>query len=211
MRKITALRQQKKNPERVNVFLDGTFAFGLALEAAAGLRVDQELSEEEIVALQDEDTFFRARAAAVNLLSYRPRSTDEIYQRLKRKGYEEALLERVLAHLENVGLLDDATFARYWIEQRATFKPRSLMALRQELRQKGVSRRIVDKALSEVDEAELARAAAQKRAGRLHGLPYDEFAQKLGRYLQQRGFGYGLVRETVAAAWHELSHEQENS
>ena len=145
-RKITALRQQKRNQERVNVYLDGEFAFGLPLESAIGLRVGQTLSDAEIAALQDQDQFVRLRSQAERYLSYRPRSTAELRRHLLRKGHDEAQVERVIAYLTERSLLDDYAFARYWVEQRVTFKPRSQMALRQELYARGVDAAAIDAA-----------------------------------------------------------------
>jgi hypothetical protein len=67
-RKITALKRQKKNEERVSVYLDGEFAFGLPIDAAIALRTGQMLSEAEIAALQDKDRFARLRDQAMRYL-----------------------------------------------------------------------------------------------------------------------------------------------
>jgi regulatory protein len=209
MQKITALKSQKRNKERLNVYLDGEFAFGLALEAAVNLQVGQLLSAEQIDALKDEDEFAAAREKALRFLSYRPRSIDEVRRNLWRKEIDEAVIEKVVAYLRERELLDDRAFARYWVEQRETFKPRGRRALHQELRKKGVERQIIDDVLQSVNEREAAERAARKRARRWSHLPYDTFRQKLGGYLQRRGFDYEIVRSTIETAWQETA--QENS
>ena len=208
MQKITALKPQKHNKERLNVYLDGEFAFGVAVEAAVGLAVGQALSSERVTALQDEDAFSRAKARAMRYLSYRPRSIDEVRRNLLRKKLEEPLVERVIAYLREYNYLNDRDFARYWVEQRETFKPRGRLALQQELRQKGVAREIIDEAVQEIDEPDAARRAAGKRARRWSHLPYDQFRTKLGRYLQRRGFRYGIIRNTVEEIWQQLASEE---
>lgn len=208
-RKITALRQQKRSQERVNVYLDGEFAFGLPLESAIGLRVGQTLSDAEIAALQDQDQFVRLRSQAERYLSYRPRSTAELRRHLLRKGHDEAQVERVIAYLTERSLLDDYAFARYWVEQRVTFKPRSQMALRQELYARGVDAEAIDAALEDVDEAAAAHDAAGKQAWKWQGLPYDEFRAKLGAYLQRRGFSYEIIRTELEQAWAEYGSGDE--
>ena len=209
MQKITALKPQKRNKERLNVYLDDDFAFGLAIEAAVGLRVGQTLSADEIAALKDEDAFARAKERALRYLGYRPRSSDEVRRNLARKGVEEPLIDRVIAYLEHYNYLDDLAFAEYWVEQRETFKPRGRLALQQELRQKGVDRRTIDQALVDLDEAEAARRAALKRGRRWAHLPYDEFRRKLSGFLQRRGFRYGTARDAVDRAWQEYSEEED--
>lgn len=208
MRKITALDPQKHNKERLNVYLDGEFAFGLAVEAAVGLAVGDTLSEERVAALQDEDAFARAKERAMRYLSYRPRSVAEVRRNLMRKEVDEAHIERVIAYLREYNYLNDRDFASYWVEQRETFKPRGRLALQQELRQKGVARAIIDEAVEEIDEADAARRAAGKRASRWSHLPYDDFRTKLGRYLKRRGFHYGIIRATVDDIWQQLASDE---
>jgi len=86
MQEITALKPQKHNKERLNVYLDGEFAFGLAMEAAVGLTVGQTLSAERIAALQDEDAFSRAKERALRYLTYRPPCLHQT-KRLIRRPY----------------------------------------------------------------------------------------------------------------------------
>ena len=143
MATITALTAQKRNPERVNVYLDGAFAFGLPAITAARLKVGQTLSSEEISALQQENLVDKARQSAIRFIGYRPRSVMEVRRNLRDKDYDEPVIEHVLERLQAVELLDDVAFAHYWVEQRETFKPRSQMALRLELQQKGVARNVI--------------------------------------------------------------------
>jgi regulatory protein len=201
MGKITALSVQKRDKDRVNVYIDGDFAFGLAYIAASQLRVGQELSQQEIEALQNRDAIEKAKNSAVRFISYRPRSIAETERNLSRKGYDPAVIEQVIERLCAVDLLNDETFAAYWVEQRDTFKPRSHIALRQELQQKGVDRAVIDKALMASDETEAARHAAAKKSRQLAGLPEAEYKKKLGQFLQRRGFHYGLIREIIDETW----------
>lgn len=207
MATITALTVQKRNPDRVNVHLDGRFAFGLPADAAGGLTVGQFLSDPEIAALQREDEFDYAKQTAVRLISYRPRSVAEVTRHLQKKGYDDDIITRVVERLETVKLLDDATFVDYWVEQRETFKPRSHLALRQELRRKGVSRKLIDARLADVDETEAARRAAAKRAVRWSHLPEEEFRARLGRFLQRRGFNYEIIRDITDETWQQFSSD----
>ncbi|MCZ7666400.1 MAG: RecX family transcriptional regulator [Chloroflexi bacterium] len=139
MGKITTLSAQSRNRNRVNVYIDDEFAFGLAYVAAASLHVGQELSQEEIEALKQRDSVEKAKDSAYRLVSLRPRSIAEIQQNLSGKGYDPEVIEQVVTHLCHLDLLNDAAFAQYWVEQRDTFKPRSHMALRQELQQKALT------------------------------------------------------------------------
>lgn len=207
MRRITALKQQKRDKTRVSVYLDDEFAFGLAAEVAAGLSTGQMLSEETIRELQGKEALASARQSAFRYLSYRPRSIEEVRRNLRRKEYDETLIEEVIAYLVDHEYLDDEAFATYWVEQREAFKPRSRLALRQELFQKGVSRRIAEGAVEEIDEYKAAEKAADRRLRRWAHLPHDEFRRKLGNHLRRRGFSYDVIRSTTEAMWQRLANE----
>ena len=206
---VTALTAQKRKKDRVNVFLDGEFAFGLTLFAAANLRIGQELTEEKIAEIRLENDYEEAKNRAFNFITYRPRSEREVRLNLAKKDYSDGTVERVIATLKRLDMIDDEAFARYWLEQRNTFKPRSNMALRQEMMQKGISRSIVDEVLSDNDDFQAAVNAAAKRTGRWQHLPREAFDQKMMRYLQGRGFGYGICREVIDQIW-ETREEESN-
>jgi len=206
-RRITALKIQKRNKERVNVYLDGQFAFGLAAIEAAHLQVGQALSDTEIARLKERDAVEQAVQRALNLLSYRPRSVAEIRRRLRQKNCEEQTIEPALGRLTRSGLLDDRDFARYWVENRFQFRPRGTIALRQELRQKGIEDAIIDEALAEYDEEDAASRAAQAAVRRLSRLDDVTFRRKMTAYLARRGFSYGVIRPLVEQAAADRSSE----
>lgn len=206
MRKITALEPQKRNPRRVNVYLDGEFAFGLAAIVAAWLKVGQELDEEKLARLQNEDAGEVAYQKALHFLGYRPRSSAEVRQNLDRRGMAGELIDATVARLQENGLLDDAQFARQWVENRDEFRPRSQAALRLELRRKGLDDEVIQAALETgVDEDALARQAARKQAHRYAGLEWQEFRQKLSGFLARRGFSYEVIAPVLSEVWQEIS------
>ena len=203
--KITALKAQKRNPERVNVYLDGEFAFGLARIVAAWLAVGQSLNDERIIELQKKDADEVAFQAALRYLNYRPRTEAEIRKHLEAKGYSEVAIETTIARLQQGHLLDDRQFARDWVENQSTFRPRSHRALAFELRHKGISEEEIEQTLAEtVNDEELAYQAAQRQAERLARLEWPEFRLKLSQFLARRGFGYDAIAPTVRRIWAEL-------
>lgn len=207
---ITALTPQRRNTNRVNVFLDGTFAFGLPLFAAEDLAIGQVLTPDELDALRHLDIIDKAKNSALRLISYRTRSIAEVRQNLKKKEYEPDVIDAAVAQLEDQGWLDDVAFASYWVEQRATFKPRGRVALAIELRQKGITQGIIDHVLEDLDEEEAVRQAALKKGRSLARFPQEQFKKKLGQFLQRRGFGYQLIRPAIEEAWQEYGHPQED-
>ena len=210
MRKITALEVQKRNPNRVNVHLDGEFAFGLARIVAAWLRVGQELSDEKIEQLQAEEARERAFQQAMLFLSYRARSESEIRQNLRKHEISEPVIEQTLERLRQGGLANDNQFARTWVENRSAFRPRSRRLMAMELRQKGLNDEAVSSAIADVDDESLAYEAARKRADRFKGLEWNEFRKKLSDFLARRGFSYSVVAPVVTRIWNEAHKDEQH-
>lgn len=208
-RTITALSLQKRNPRRVNVYLDGEFAFGLSRLVAAWLQVGQKLSEEKVAELLAQEEHEQAYERALRLLRLRPRSVQEIRQRLRRQGIHEGVIQSVIERLTRSGLLDDGAFAQAWVENRNTFRPRSRRALTHELRLHGVESSVIESALQDVDDEAMAYRLAQKKARQLSRATWPEFNAKLHRYLAQRGFDYSLNQQVIVRLWREQREENE--
>ncbi len=186
------------------MFVDGEFAFGLAMIEALKLRKGQPLDDGEIARLKALDEIEVAHERALHYLSYRPRSVAEVRSNLKEK-YSDTAIEAVLERLERAGLLDDEAFARFWVDNREQFGPRSERALRYELRQKGVPDSAIEAALSDLDEEDAAYRAALSRVHRYAQADEETFKKRLGGYLSRRGFSYATVRDVLDRAWQELA------
>lgn len=207
-KKVTALKVQKRNPNRVNVYLDGEFAFGLARIVAAWLSTGQELSEAKISELRAKDETEVALQRALNFISFKPRSEQEVRQNLKKKEVAEPVQDEVISRLRTNGLLNDEQFAGMWVENRSEFRPRGGRALRMELRQKGVAETTIEKALDGLDEEPLALNAGLKQARRYRGLEYDEFRKKMYGFLGRRGFSYDIIQSVVPQVWAQVKGAQ---
>jgi regulatory protein len=201
---ITALEAQKRNKQRVNVYLDGDYAFSLNLDDALNLRKGQTLSAEEISELRDRDDVIRAVDSAARFLGHRPRSEHEVRRNLESKQIAPPVIELAVERLYALDYLDDRAFAAFWVRERTTFKPLSPRALRHELRQKGVPALIIDEALADLDTQDAAYRAAQSRLRRLRNLSRGEFQKKLSDFLGRRGFGFDEIRSVVRRVIDEL-------
>lgn len=203
---IASLSVQKRNPQRVNVYLDGEFAFGLTRIVAAWLQVGQELSAEKIAELQAQDALEIALQQAIHLIDIRPRSGFEIRRSLQKKGIGEPVIEEVIERLVRNGLVNDRQFAQLWVENRLEFRPRGRRALAYELRNKGIPDRIVQETLDTYlsDEESLAYAAALKYTRKLANLEKMDFRRKLGGFLARRGFDYDTTAPVIERLWDEM-------
>lgn len=207
-RTVTALEIQEHNHERVSLYLDGEFAFGLPLVEASRLHKGQVLSEQEIADLRQEDAITRAFDQVVQLLARRPYSIAEIRHSLESKHVDPQIEDEVLARLTRLGYVDDRAFALYWIENRERFRPRGTRALRYELRQKGIAPDIIDAVLDGLDVHDSAYRAAQEPLRRLRNPNKQDFRNKVSAFLVRRGFDYEIVREVVEQLIRELEEEQ---
>ena len=136
---------------------------------------------------------------------FRSRSETEIRQHLQKRGVGVDLVELVMGRLRSSRLADDGRFARTWVENRATFRPRSRRALAWELRHKGISAGEIEAALQDVDDANMALQAGLQYAHRLRNNPWPDFRRKLYAYLARRGFTSAVIGTAVARAWRETT------
>lgn len=207
MSKITRIAAGKGREKRVRIFLDGHFAFSLLAEVAVreGLQAGQELTAEQIENLVLSDRYHRCLNAAMRYLGYRPRSEAEIKERLQRRGFDGDSTAKVVARLKEQGLVDDTAFARFWKENRESFRPRSRWLTARELEQKGLSGEVIERVVGEVDDSDSAYRAALGRAPRFSSADYDGFRRRLGAYLRRRGFNYEVINHTIERIWKEKS------
>ena len=211
--KITDISLQAKNPDRVNVSVDGKYRFSLDVLQVGelGVKIGKEYSDEELHELETESQFGKLYGRALEYSLLRPHSVREVRDYLYRKtltkkyrdrqgevrekqGYSPTLTSRVLEKLQQKNYVNDEDFARWWIENRNLAKGTSLRKLTAELRAKGVASSIIDEVLGETarnDEDELSKIIAKKRD------KYND-DQKLMAYLARQGFSYDNITSALS-------------
>ena len=157
---------------------------------------------EKIREMPDSSEVDHAYQAGLRLLTYRPRSRQEVQQRLARQFSAQAV-QQALSRLEGRRYLDDAAFARFWRESREAHRPRSAALIRRELEQRGVAREVTEAAIAGLDDDDSAYRAGRRRLRALQGVDEVAFRRRLGDYLRRRGFSFGLVRRAVERLWRE--------
>jgi regulatory protein len=202
--RITALTLQKRNRQRVNVYLDGEFAFGLARIVAAWMQVGLTLSDEKIAQLKASDELEVAYQRAIKFMNYRPRTESEIRQNLQKHNVPEPVQADVIQRLKQAGLLDDRRFADAWVENRADLHPRSRRALAYELKQRGVDQQLIQQSLEQVDDDQSAYQAAMRKSRKLQELDWQDFRKKMFGFLARRGFNYETSAPVVERVWNEI-------
>ncbi|GAB4444335.1 MAG: RecX family transcriptional regulator [Anaerolineae bacterium] len=201
---ITKLEIQKKNKERVNVYVDDSFALAVSLNVALGLKKGQFLGDAEIEQLRRQDERHKAYDRALFYLGFRARSRAEMERYLRGKEFLPETIEATLTRLAAEGYLDDAAFAQSWTGSRQRTRPKSRRALRHELRQKGVDREAIEAALADMDEAEAAAAALGAKLRQWQHLDEETYTKKAMGFLSRRGFSYSVARAAVEAGRRQI-------
>lgn len=199
---ITKINLQK-NKKRVNIYLDGKFGFGLDLESfmKLGLKVEDEITEAEIVSIVKKANFQKTLDKLLRFVTFRPRSEKEIRVWLKKYKIHESLFKELFNRLKRLDLIDDQKFARWWVEQRLQFKFKSKKELDYELRNKGIDKNTIEDVLSEieVDEIKIAKKLLEKKKYKWEKLPKFEARKKMGEFLARKGFAWDKVKKAIDA------------
>jgi regulatory protein len=208
---VTGLHAQRRNPERVNVHIDGEFCCGAAWEVvyAEGLRVGDAASADAIARIRTADEHWKAKQAALSLLGARPRARRELGDRLRRKGFDADAAEWALTQVERLGFIDDVAFAESWVRDRLRLRPRGARALVAELTRKGVdgdtARSVVERVMrtEQKDDSALCQQAADKwlrTRGRIVAAEPDQHARvarRLAAFLERRGYAGDHIRAAL--------------
>lgn len=206
--RITALKIQARDKNRVNVFVDGRYRFSLDISQVAelGIKTGNEYDEAGLVNLENESQFGKLYTRTLEYVLIRPRSQREVRDYLYRKtrdsrtktgdikrGISAELTERVFQRLEQKSYIDDEKFARFWLENRNVRKGSSLRKLQAELSAKGVSREIISQLLEQTDrsDSDEIKKILAKKAKR-----YDS-EEKLIAYLARQGFRYDDIVNAI--------------
>jgi regulatory protein len=207
--KITAISPQIKSQNRVNISVDGKYRFSLDIYQLVdlGIKTGREYNEAELVELMHESQFGKVYSRALEYCLMRPRSAREVRDYLYRKtrpvrsktgelisGVSSDITNRVFDRLLEKKYIDDAKFAKYWVENRSVIKGTSIRKLQNELRLKGVENTIISQVLDESernDDHELKKIIIKKR------LRYPD-DNKLIAYLARLGFNYDDIKTQIS-------------
>jgi regulatory protein len=211
--KVTAIERQKRNPDRVSVYLDGAFAFGIDEEVLFRNPIHEgdELSESFIDDVLLSDEYVRAKAKALRLLSHRALTNGELRQKLAERDFSERTSERVITDLVRVGLLNDGAFASSFVHARMLQRPSSKRLLVQELKHKGIgdeeAKSAVYEAYGPESEEQVAGKLFREKTASLKGEDPKKARKKAVDFLFRRGFDWEVIRGAMDGAEEESNLE----
>lgn len=200
---VSKIVEQKRRPNRRNVYLDGRFAFGCNVNVIAKfyLREGMSLSEEQVQQIQRGEVQQECMDKALEYLGQRLHSRAELSKKLTRGEYGPDIIEAVLNDLRRLGYVDDERFAKTKALAAAQHKQHGRRRAMAELLKSGVSGTTAERALDDVYEqtnsTDLARKLAMKQANRLRKLDPVVARRRLVGMLQRRGFDYEAIRPVI--------------
>jgi regulatory protein len=204
MKTITKIEQQKKRADRVSIYLDGDFFCGLPqfLLERLDLFQGKNIDEDELLRIVERKLIEEAKQKVLRLLNRRLYSEKEILDKLNAKGYEDHIVSIVVSELKEISIIDDRAFTRAFVSDRLRLKPEGSFKIALELRKKGISREVIERAFNEAQvvdgDRERALDIARRRLLSLSAIT-DRMTKKrrLSSYLARRGFSFEIIRETL--------------
>lgn len=146
------------------------------------------------------DEFEKFYNKALKFLSFRPRSEHEVVKNLLKKKAPEDLIKKIISKLKEYKFLEDEEFTKWWIEQRAKFKPRALRLVKMELKQKGISNELIEQTIESLklttsSDLESAKKLIEKKKEKWKNLTREKKFQKVARHLSSKGFSYDIIKD----------------
>lgn len=202
MAKITKIEVQKKNKERVNLFLDEEYAFSLSMELIykEGLKKNQEIDAKRLELLAEEESIIRCKNSALKTIERSFKTEKEIIEKLKEKGYGDNAINKSIEFLKEYNFIDDINYTKAYINDK--LNSFGSQKIKYALIQKGISKEIVEEALADSNkdnERKTAFNLAKKKLDIIRKRENDKYtiSGKLYRYLISKGYGYDIVNEVV--------------
>lgn len=205
---VTAIEDQKRDPAKSNIYLDGQFAFSLLKQDVLYFRikVGEELSEDTFQYIQDSLLYIRAQEIALHFIGYKMRTEAEVRRKLEEKEIQPEIRNRVMEFLKKYDYVNDALYVQKYVQERERLAPRGKNLLQLELRQKGISEKTIAAVLTEMelDEADAAVRLLTKKL-RHATLPLEQpQKQKLLAFLMRKGFDYETAKDAISQAVEQL-------
>lgn len=197
---ITDISPQKKHKNRLNVYIDDEFSFGIdELDALRlKLKIGNEITEDEICKIKETIIFSKAKDYALSLVSARFYTEKGIIRKLKDKAYDDETIEKIIIFLKEYDFIDDFQYAKKYIEECISLKKYGHMKIKMQLREKGIASDLLDEAMSyfdfdEIENENLACLVEKKLGG---DFEYKNI-MRAKRYFVARGYDFGAVDDAI--------------
>lgn len=202
MAKITKIEVQKRNKERVNLFLDDEYAFSISTELVykEGLKVNLIVDIEKLKDLAEKEEMIRCKNSAIRIIERNHKTEKEIRNKLIEKGYNENTINNAIDFLKRYNFLNDNTYTKMYVRDKLNSQGSN--KIKYALMKKGISREMIEEELENIDkddEKKVAMELAKKKLTSIKKSENDKYkiSGKLYRFLISKGYNYDIVKETV--------------
>lgn len=202
MSKITKIEIQKRNKDRVNVYVDEEFAFACDMELVYkfNLNKDAVINMDEIGEVLKEEDYISCKNSAIRVIEKTYKTESEIVKKLRDKGYKDESIARTLEFLTKYDFINDKRYASMFVKDRVRTQGKN--NIKYKLIQKGVSEDLISDALDNVnedDEYDTALKLCNKKYNILIKSNSDKnvIKQKLFRFMVSKGYDYSLCNKVV--------------
>lgn len=199
---ITKIEIQKKNKERVNIYLDEEYAFSISAELVykENLKVKDVVDIEKLKSVADKESYLRCKNSALKIIERSYKTEKEVIEKLQMKGYEQNHIEASIEFLKEYKFLNDDYYAEAFIKDKLNSK--GSQRIKQDLIKKGIPRDKIEEKLEGIDKSAekiTARVLANKKLRIIQKSENDTYkiSGKLYRFLISKGYTYDVVKEVV--------------
>jgi regulatory protein len=209
---ITSVEKNKKNRDRLSVYIDGRFSFTISEEDYISLNLYEksEISEETIQYIKDTLNFREAKAKAVRYLSLKLRTEKEVREKLLGEGYDPDCTEKVIDELKAIGYINNTLYAQKFIFDRSKLKPLSKRMMRLELLSRGIDEETADEVLAgwKVEDSVVAQSLLKRKFGK-YDMSNEKTLRKAYMFLVHRGFSRETIKEALKSFDPDISGDLE--
>lgn len=199
---ITKIEQQKKNQDRVNIYVNGEYFTAIFKELVFtfNLKKGDEIDEDALKSLLKDEMYIKAKNKALNILSKADQSERKIREKLSN-DFEEDTIDKVIEFLKRNNFINDSLLAQKIVNTNLNLNKCGKNRIKQNLYNKGLDSSAISEAISEIDtdaEFENAMYLAKKRYDRIKNEDKKKIYQKLSQHLAYKGFNYDIIKRVLS-------------
>lgn len=199
---ITKIEVQKRNKERVNIYIDNEYSFSISAELVykEGLKINEKIDLEKIKIIAKEDNYLKCKNIALRIVEKTYKSEKELKDKLLLKGYDEASINKTLNFLKEYNFLNDLNYVKMYVKDKTRLQGKN--KIKYDLIKKGINDTLIEEEISNINEDEekdIAYNMALKKYNILLKRENDKYklSQKLYRFLLSKGYNYDIVSQAV--------------
>ena len=211
MNKITNIEEQKRNKDRVNIYVDNDYAFSLSKEILIKerIKVNDVINREMLEKVSKEDTFMKCKNSALRIIERAIKTEKEIREKLVLKEYDDEAIERTIKFLREYNFINDESYARMYVRDKS--KGQGKNKIKYSLIRKGLDEEVILDEISKIDdeeEEEIAYEMALKKYNILSKRESDDYklSQKLYRFLISKGYGYDVSSRVIKKITNKIEY-----